>query len=187
MANKIAKILIFEHKHASPPHSPRSSPAKIFPSSQTIGQHLYPLLICSAGKQAGNTCIGYLFIYLLVCSRVDLTYLGESTSVQGNRLQRRGIDFSVGESACRRKDLQAKRPTRSTLVESIPPTFSRPIKGVSLMHLLRFALDRVGRGWFKRNAHEHAAFTAFRAMRDACTCVYHIVALVELSTPLLFF
>ena len=66
MANKIAKILIFEHKHTSPPHSPRSSPAKTFPRSQAIGQHLYTLLICSVGKQAGNTCIGYLFIYLFV-------------------------------------------------------------------------------------------------------------------------
>ena len=55
------------------------------------------------------------------------------------------------------------------------------------MHLLRFALIRVGRGWFKRNAHESAAFAAFRAMKDVCTCVYHIVALVELSSPLLLF
>ena len=55
------------------------------------------------------------------------------------------------------------------------------------MHLLRFALVRVGRGWFKGNAHESAAFTVFRAMRDVCTRVCHIVVLVELSTPLLFF
>ena len=28
------------------------------------------------------------------------------------------------------------------------------------MHLLRFALVRVGRGWFKRDAHESAAFAS---------------------------
>ena len=62
-------------------------------------------------------------------------------------------------------------------------------KGVALMHLLRFTLVRVGRGWFKGNAHESSAFTAFRAMTDVCTCtrVCLIVALVELSTPLPFF
>ena len=55
------------------------------------------------------------------------------------------------------------------------------------MHLLLFALVRVVRGWFKGNARESAAFTAFKAMRDVCTCEYHVVALVELSTPLFVF
>lgn len=92
MASKIAKILIFEHKNASPPHSPRSSPTKILPRSQIIGQHLYPLLICLMGKQSGNTCISYLFIYLLVRRQIDFTCVGESTlSVLGNRLQCRRI------------------------------------------------------------------------------------------------
>lgn len=72
-ANKIAKT----QTRISSPFS-----AKILPRSQTIGQHLYHLLICSAGKQSGNTCIGYLFIYLLVCRRMDITCVGESTSLE---------------------------------------------------------------------------------------------------------
>ena len=56
------------------------------------------------------------------------------------------------------------------------------------MHLLRFAVVRVGRAWLKGNAHESAAFTAIRAMRDICTpyiCVYHIVG--RIIDPLALF
>ena len=53
--------------------------------------------------------------------------------------------------------------------------FPSPNKGCGVNALLRFALVRVGRAWLKGNAHKSVAFTAIRAMRDICTCVYHIV------------
>ena len=60
------------------------------------------------------------------------------------------------------------------------------LNGMSLMHLSYFTPIQGGRVWFKGNSYECAAFTAFRAIRDLCTCVYHVVALVELSILLFF-
>ena len=47
--------------------------------------------------------------------------------------------------------------------------FLSPNKGCGVNAPITFAFVPVGRGWFKRNAHESAAFTAFRAMRDVST------------------
>ena len=72
MASEIAKLLIFEYKKASPPHSP-SSPTKILPRGQTIRQHLYRLFI-------------YLFVSVLanrlyLCRRIDFS-AGETTDIR---------------------------------------------------------------------------------------------------------
>ena len=48
-----------------------------------------------------------------------------------------------------------------------------------------YVIKGIGRGWFKANAHESAAFTAIRAKRDTYTCVYPIVG--RIIDPLALF
>ena len=62
-----------KQNHNHPPAAVATTAARVIASvkerdvEDQFKQHLYRLLICSAGKQSCKTCIGYLFIYLLVC------------------------------------------------------------------------------------------------------------------------